>query len=212
MYYFSRYHLSNILLERVVLTLDKLILGAYRLHLFKKRGWPTLPHSVGQCGPPPFFKKRAPRGPSQNFFLGRLIAMHKCYLTSIVQNFKYKVYEKNLKKCSQMAHITPPPPINFNLILTMAPDRVECRTRACLTGFLQRNQMIAWGKPVLPVFGTLTHVLIHVSVFLQLMTYLKLLEKCAWVKVEVITGKSSVLDLENGIGKWTYTWDLLLGT
>ena len=82
-------------------------MGAYRLHSLKKRGWPTLPHSVGQCGPPPFFKKGAPRGPSQNFFPGRLIAMQKCHITSIVQNFKYKVYEKNLKKCSQMAHITP---------------------------------------------------------------------------------------------------------
>ena len=110
MHYCSRYHLSNIVLENVVLTLDKLIMGAYRLHFFKKPRWPTLPHLVGQCGPPPFFKKGAPRGPSQNFFPGRLIAMQKCHITSIVQNFKYKVYEKNLKKCSQMAHITPPPP------------------------------------------------------------------------------------------------------
>ena len=111
MYYFSRHHLSNIVLENVILTLGKLIMGAYGLHFFKKRGWPTLPHLVGQCGPPPFFKKGAPRGPSQNFFLGGLIAMHKCYITSIVQKFKNKVYEKNLKKCSQMAHITPPPPM-----------------------------------------------------------------------------------------------------
>ena len=107
MHYCSRYHLSNIVLENVVLTLDKLIMGAYRLHFFKKPRWPTLPHLVGQCGPPPFFKKGAPRGPSQNFFPGRLIAMQKCHIASIVKNFKFKVYEKNLKKCSQMAHITP---------------------------------------------------------------------------------------------------------
>ena len=34
----------------------------------------------------------------------------------------------------------------------MAPDRIDSRTRACLTGFLQRNQMIAWGKPVFARF------------------------------------------------------------
>ena len=65
----------------------------------------------------PFFKKKgAPRGPSQNFFLGRLIAMHKCHIMSIVQKFKYKAYKKNLEKCSQMAHITPPPPIKYGQV------------------------------------------------------------------------------------------------
>ena len=58
---------------------------------------------------PLFLKKGALRGPSQNFFLGRLIAMQKCHITSIVQNFKHEAYKKNLEKCSQMAHITPPP-------------------------------------------------------------------------------------------------------
>ena len=79
--------------------------------IFKKNeGGPHCPTWWGNVGHPFFLKKGAPRGPSQNFFLGRLIAMHKCHIMSIVQKFKYKAYEKNLEKCSQMAHITPPPP------------------------------------------------------------------------------------------------------
>ena len=41
----------------------------------------------------------------------------------------------------------------------MVPDQIESRARAHLRGLLQRKQMIARGKAVLPVFGTLAHVL-----------------------------------------------------
>ena len=48
---------------------------------------------------------------------------------------------------------------NFMVTLTMVPDRFESRATAHITGFLQRKQMIAGGKPVLADFGTLTCVL-----------------------------------------------------
>ena len=94
----------------------------------KNEGGPHYPTQWGNVGHPLFLKKGAPRGPSQNFFLGRLIAMHKCYITSIVQKFKYKVYEKNLEKCSQMAHITPPPP---KLCLLMKLPFARCISVIC---------------------------------------------------------------------------------
>ena len=40
----------------------------------------------------------------------------------------------------------------------MVPDRIEGRAMARLTGFLQKKKMMAGGKPVSPVFGTLTLV------------------------------------------------------
>ena len=40
----------------------------------------------------------------------------------------------------------------------MVPNRNESPTTARLTG-LQRKKMMAGGKPVLPVFGTLTRVM-----------------------------------------------------
>ena len=41
----------------------------------------------------------------------------------------------------------------------MVPDRIEGRAMARFTGFLHKKKMLAGGKPVLPVFGTLTLVL-----------------------------------------------------
>ena len=41
----------------------------------------------------------------------------------------------------------------------MVPDRIEGRATARLKGILQKKTMRAGGKPVSPVFGTLTHVL-----------------------------------------------------
>ena len=41
----------------------------------------------------------------------------------------------------------------------MVPDLIESRARAHLIGLLQRKQMIARGKAVLPVLGTLANIL-----------------------------------------------------
>ena len=42
--------------------------------------------------------------------------------------------------------------------LKMVPDQIESRARAHLKGLLWKKQMIARGKAVLLVFGTLTDV------------------------------------------------------
>ena len=45
----------------------------------------------------------------------------------------------------------------------MVPDRNESRATARLTGILHRKKMMVGGMPVLPVFGTLTHVMCTVD-------------------------------------------------
>ena len=45
----------------------------------------------------------------------------------------------------------------------MVSDRVESRATARLTGILHRKKMMVGGMPVLPVFGTLTCVLLMVE-------------------------------------------------
>ena len=52
----------------------------------------------------------------------------------------------------------------------MVPDRIEGRAMAHLTGLWQKKTVMAGGKPVSPVFGTLTLViytfLFHSSIFM----------------------------------------------